>query len=30
MTNKFKTPQEEFWATEFGKEYIGEIGRAHV
>ena len=20
---KFKTPQEEFWATEFGKEYIG-------
>ena len=23
MTNKFKTPQEEFWATEFGKEYIG-------
>ncbi|MDR2441283.1 MAG: hypothetical protein LBE12_18125 [Planctomycetaceae bacterium] len=22
MTNKYKTPQEEFWGTEFGCEYI--------
>lgn len=30
MAEKFKTPQEEFWAGEFGADYIGRNNSAHL
>lgn len=30
MAEKFKTPQEEFWAGEFGAEYIGRNSGPHL
>jgi len=30
MVEKFNTPQEEFWAGEFGSEYVGRNDSAHI
>ena len=30
MVEKFKTPQEEFWAGEFGTDYIGRNNSAQL